>query len=298
MGFFVKQRLLDYKKYKLDIWGIVRNSFLIEDKWKKYNYLKLMKKYKMYKEAKKRNLKDENKRDKRLFKILNQRFLYKTKLLRNLTKVVFNLKPSKKANKICFFFFDRRKRRINLEWWKKKYFIYEVRDFYIKRKRYHYKKEFSDLRLAKNFYIMYTYRQLRRIAKKAKKKDGVFEYNYISLMELKLPSFIYRTSLLPNMFESINFIKGNNVAVNKIFRPLIFFSVKRMDIVTFRVWEKSYIYWNFYKRLRRRAFLFSFPKYIYISIIFFFIICLNMPRKMDIINPISIDFYKASSFLV
>jgi hypothetical protein len=32
MSFFVKQKLLDYKKYKLDIWGIVRNSFLIKDK--------------------------------------------------------------------------------------------------------------------------------------------------------------------------------------------------------------------------------------------------------------------------
>jgi len=30
MGFFIKQRLSVYKKYKLDIWGIVRNSFLIE----------------------------------------------------------------------------------------------------------------------------------------------------------------------------------------------------------------------------------------------------------------------------
>ena len=35
MGFFVKQKLLDYKKYKLDIWGTVRNSFLIEKKTEK-----------------------------------------------------------------------------------------------------------------------------------------------------------------------------------------------------------------------------------------------------------------------
>jgi hypothetical protein len=70
-----------------------------------------------------------------------------------------------------------------------------------------------------------------------------------------------------------------------------------MDIVTFRVWEKGYIYWNFYIRLRKKAFLFFFPKYMYISIAFFFIICLNVPQKSDIINPISMDFYKASSFL-
>jgi hypothetical protein len=86
------------------------------------------------------------------------------------------------------------------------------------------------------------------------------------------------------------------VAINKIFCSFIFFSVKTMDIVTFRVWEKSYIYWNFYKRLKKKAFLFSFPKYMYVSIVFFFLICLNIPRKNDIINPITMDFYKASSF--
>jgi len=110
-----------------------------------------------------------------------------------------------------------------------------VRDLYIKRKRYNYKKEFSDLRLAKKFYIMYTYKQLKKIVKKAKKSDGIFEQNYISIMECKLPAYIYRSSLLPNMFESINYIKGNNIAVNKLFRPYIYFTVKIMDIITFRI---------------------------------------------------------------
>jgi len=29
--YFAKQRLSDYKKYKLDMWGLIRNSFLIEE---------------------------------------------------------------------------------------------------------------------------------------------------------------------------------------------------------------------------------------------------------------------------
>jgi hypothetical protein len=78
---------------------------------------------------------------------------------------------------------------------------------------------------------------------------------------------------------------------------MIFFVVKIMDIVTFRAWEKSYIYWSFFIRLKKKAFLFFFPKYMYISFIFFFIICLNYPKKIDIINPIPMDFYKASSFI-
>jgi ribosomal protein S4 len=82
---------------------------------------------------------------------------------------------------------------------------------------------------------MYTFKQLRKIVKKAKKKDGLFEQNFISFMECKLPSFIYRSSFLSNMFESIYYIKKNNVAINKNFCSFIFFSVKSMDIITFRV---------------------------------------------------------------
>jgi ribosomal protein S4 len=64
---------------------------------------------------------------------------------------------------------------------------------------------------------MYTFKQLKKVVKKAKKKDGLFEQNFIILMECKLPSFIYRSSFLPNMFESIHYIKNSNVAVNKKF---------------------------------------------------------------------------------
>jgi len=117
-----------------------------------------------------------------------------------------------------------------------------VRDLYVKKKRYTYKKEFTEIRIAKNFFIMYTLKQLKKLVKKAKKKDGLFEQNLISIMECKLSSFIYRSSFLPNMFESMHYVKNSNIAINKIFRTSIYYPVQVMDIVTFRVWEKSYIY--------------------------------------------------------
>lgn len=296
----IKQRLIDYKKYKLDIWGLIRNSFLIENiKWRKFVYFKLIKKYKMYKSAIIHNKKKKKlgKYTNLIYSNFNSNYLFKVKMYRSLLKKVFKIKPSKKMNRICLFFFNKKKRQKNIDWWKKKYFIYEVRDLYVKKKKYNFKKEFSDVRLARIFYVTHTYKQLYKLVKKAKRKNGMFETNLISIMECRLPSFIYRSSFLSNMFESIYFIKNNNIAVNKIFRSSIYFVVKLMDIITFRVWEKSYIYWNFFIRLKKKAFLFFFPKYMYISIIFFFIICLNMPKKYDIINPIPMDFYKASSFL-
>ena len=67
----------------------------------------------MYMEAKKYNLK--RKKEKKYSIILNHRYLYKIKLLRYLIKKIFYLKPSKKMNKICFFFFNKKKRRMNFE---------------------------------------------------------------------------------------------------------------------------------------------------------------------------------------
>jgi len=110
-----------------------------------------------------------------------------------------------------------------------------VRDSYVKKKRRIQKKEFIDIRLARNFYIIYTLKDLKKLVKKAKKKDGLFEQNLISFIECALPSFIYRSSFLPNMFESIEYIKNGNIAINKTFCSFIFFSVKIMDIITFRI---------------------------------------------------------------
>lgn len=116
---------------------------------------------------------------------------------------------------------------------------------------------------------MYTFKKLKKIVKKSKKKDGLFEQNFIGFMECNLPSFIYRSSFLPNMFESIQYVKNSNIAINKIFRSFIFFSIKAMDIVTFRIWEKSYIYWNFHKRLKKKLFYFFFLNICIYLLLFF-----------------------------
>jgi ribosomal protein S4 len=58
---------------------------------------------------------------------------------------------------------------------------------------------------------MYTYKQLKKITYKAKLQSGVFEHNYITIIESKLPSYIYRISLFPTLFESLEFVKSNNV---------------------------------------------------------------------------------------
>jgi ribosomal protein S4 len=93
----------------------------------------------------------------------------------------------------------------------KKPFIYEPRVPFIVAKKFRIKKQLIGVQIIKLFYVLYNFRQLSNIGKKAKKQEGVFEHNFLTIIEAKLPSFIYRTSLFSNLFDSIKFVKQNNV---------------------------------------------------------------------------------------
>jgi hypothetical protein len=161
-------------------------------------------------------------------------------LLSLLNNYIFKLGISLKMNKIFLLFLSKKK--LQQKTYFRKPFIYETREPIIRFKTRRMNYQFVSLRVIKLFYVMYSYRQLKQIAKKAKSKFGIFEQNYLYIMECKLPSFIYRTSLFSNLFESIKFVNGGNVWINKQFKPLLYYSVKLYDIVGFRVVYKGYVF--------------------------------------------------------
>jgi ribosomal protein S4 len=107
------------------------------------------------------------------------------------------------------FFFEKKKQYKKIYY--RKRFIYDIRESFKAKKKYFTRTQFATLRITRLFYIIYTYKQLKILCKKAKKMDGLFQQNYILLMECKLPTFIYRSSFLPNMFFCLSFIKDNNI---------------------------------------------------------------------------------------
>jgi hypothetical protein len=130
-------------------------------------------------------------------------------LLNLLHNNVFKLVISLKMYKIFYIFLNKKKLQQKLYF--RKPFIYETREPVVHHKKSRINYQFVTLRVIKLFYVMYSYRQLKQIARKAKSQFGVFEHNYLYIMECKLPSYIYRTSLISNIFESIKFVKGGNV---------------------------------------------------------------------------------------
>lgn len=147
-------------------------------------------------------------------------FVLKTKIKKKLLIIAKKLMKRKKKRKKIYF---------------RAPFIYEVRNKVYRRKLYFTKTQFLSLRVARLFYIMYNYKHLKKLNYKAKKQDGFFEQNYIALMECKLASMIYRSSFFSNMFESIAFVKNNNVWINKHFVPFVYYIVNVMDLVGFRI---------------------------------------------------------------
>ena len=90
-------------------------------------------------------------------------------------------------------------------------FIYEPRIPLASRRKRQINVEYTTHRLLKIFCVMYNYNQLRKLVLKAKGQNGVFEHNFITIIESKLPSYLYRSSLFPTIFESLSFVKQANV---------------------------------------------------------------------------------------
>lgn len=330
MAFYAKQKLLYYKKYRTDIWGCFKNTLLgIADNTvyktgnilyriknlkkfifytnKEYFYYfdKLKEKVKIYK--KKFKLKHKDIKWNKFFKkkkvngiylsLIRPRYKAFLRLMFyiNLWKSVFKIVGSNKMQKIIDLFMI--KKQIKEKVYFKRPFIYEPRVPFLGKKKIVIKGPFMDIYMLRLFYIIYTFKQLSHMAKKIKNKKGIFEQNFLTVLEAKLPSFMYRTSFFSTLFESLKFVKQNNIWINKKFKPFVFYTVKLFDIVGFRILYKSYIFWNFFKRLRRRAFLFIFPLCFYISLSFFFIILIRRITLKDLINTFNMDYYAILSYM-
>jgi hypothetical protein len=321
MAYLARQRLNHYKRFKIDIWGFFKNTLqVLHDKtiyknykagkffrrltylWKpikwgyrkeKYKAIQMEKLYKI-KKIDQETIKNIRKE---FYALKRKRLCYLIKLI-NYNNLWFNFMKTvitKRLSIIIQSFMKRRVKQIKIFY--RRPFIYESRisSSGVRRKRIN--AMFLTLRYIKLFYLIYSFKQLKKIAHKAKFQDGVFEHNYLLIIESKLPSYIYRTSFFPTLFDSLDFVKGGNVWINKKYNPNIHFCVKLNDIVGFRVLYKSYIFWSFYRRLRRKAFLFIFSRCIFVSFKFLFTILISRFTKRDIINSFNFDYYRVANYI-
>lgn len=158
------------------------------------------------------------------------------------------------------------------------------------------KERFISLRLVKLFYITFSYRQFRQLALTMRSKIGAFEENYLLALEGRLLSYLYRTSLMTNPFQCIEFIKRGNILINFRLENHYNFRVPINTLVTFSSYGKRLIYMNVIPRLKAKRTLFNVPKYMYLSYIFLYSYMTRPPRGTDLIFPVAIDMYRATGY--
>jgi ribosomal protein S4 len=166
-----------------------------------------------------------------------------------------------------------------------------------RRKIRYLKKRFVSLRVVKLFYLTLTYKHFKRIGRLAKKKDGLFEQQFCLLLEGRLISFLYRTSFVTNMFESLYLVKRSFILLDR--QPVNFVNmpVKLFQILSFAPSIKIKMYFDYayqllyYKRTLNRP-----PRYMFISYWFLFAYMRKLPYREQLSFPAPIDIYRATGF--
>ena len=188
------------------------------------------------------------------------------------------------------------KKKLELRRIRKKPFVYRIDLIQKKIVRKKLKWRFVTLRLVKFYYSLLTYKQFRKLARLAKKKDGLYEQNFILFLEGRLVNFLYRSSLIENVFKSLYYIKGGFVSLNKVvltypnekcqlFDFLSFLPIILYEIILFYVF-----------RLTMRLLLHPPARFIFVSWVFFFCFMYKAPKKQDIPNRKIIDLYRLTGY--
>lgn len=163
---------------------------------------------------------------------------------------------------------------------------------FFKRWKYRY----VTLRLIKIYYVFLKERSFRRMARLAKRTAGLFQSNFLLLLEGRLLHFLYRTGFVDTLFKSFYIIKSGFVSINS--KVVTFFNtgVKVFDIVSFSPILMPYIYTDYLSRLYYFLLLHPPMRCIYVSYIFLFFFFFKNPKKRDVPKPLFIDMYRLCGY--
>lgn len=278
---FIRNKFIKYKNYQEKLLFIKKIEFLVKHKKARIKLAKAFKKLHI-------NIKDNQKFG--LYWYFNKR------------KVDFNriiLFKSKFVSKICSFFFKLFLERQEYKNWRKKRYVYRIDVIKPQKKKHFFKKKFISLRLVKLFYLTLSYKAFRKLSLKAKKQDGLFESNFLFLLESRIVPIVYRSGLAFNMFEILSLVRTAQVYVNKVLYNNLNFSVKVFDLISFSSKVSRYLYLSLLSRLlrrRKKSILFNSSKFLFVSYKLMCFFLKRHPKEKDLIFPVGVDIYRATGF--
>jgi len=152
------------------------------------------------------------------------------------------------------------------------------------------------LRLVKLFYLTFHYHQFRQLAQRTRRLEGCFEHNFLLALEGRLVSFIYRTSLMPNLFQCIKLVRSGGILVDGCLQNHPNYSIGYNVLINFLPLTKKLIYLSLLYRLVHKLFLFNPPRYMFVSYVFLYCYMKRPPQRRDLVFPIALDMYRATGY--
>lgn len=203
---------------------------------------------------------------------------------------------SRRLSRLIDFFFKAEERRRRRRRERGRRFVYQLKvaDRYKRRKAL--KQRFVSLRLIKLYYITYSYRQFRTLARTMRRRHGLFEENFLLALESRVAPLIYRMTFLASPFQCLDFVRQGHVFVAGRCRHRPDDRVGLHQLVSLGGLGRRWIYHELAHRLGRRRLLFNVPPYLFVSFFFLFGYQRRPPVRRDLIFPVAVDFYRATGY--
>ncbi len=227
----------------------------------------------------------------KFYSMLSKRGIFSSKL-----KYFEIPKPSKRMSRICGLFWSFRERKRQYIESQLNRYIYRLDLIAPLPVRKRKSRRVVHNYLVRLFYIIFTPRQFKRLAKKASKRPGLFKENYLCLLEGRLCTVAYRAGFFGTLFEALLFTRNGTMWVDGKYIKSIYYSIKPLQILGFNPVYKGTIFWSLLRRLNRRLILTNCPNYMYISYTFLFFFWKRVPGEVELINPVSVDMLRLCGY--
>lgn len=264
MVLLIRHRYAHYRRYLLDIWGVVRVGTMDLEQPES----------------------DVSERDSEEKKAWMGRY--------RLPKFIDQ--GSRRKTRLLLFFYRLWERRRLRRYKRTRKFVYRIELRGPQRFRRYRRPTFLAVRLVRLFYLTYNYRQLRRLILSAHGRAGFYEENLAFLLESRLMCFLYRTGFVSTLFSSIDCIRYNLVILNDRSINFIHYKVKLGDLLFFTTQGVAAIYPRLLKRLRKRTSFFPPAPFLFVS---FSLLCAyytRAPQIRQLIFPLRMNLHSVVNY--
>jgi len=154
MVIVVKNKLLLYRRFKVDIWGLCKSHMVFSSK-RGSNY--------------------------------RSKYLVDSSVISRSLPYYMRFVSNNRIKRICVQFLTIREKRIIMSYERRYNYVYDLSQSKQFEIVYKLKKDFAEIRLFQYFYVIFRYRHFRRITRKARRKLGLFESWFMYYLECTLP---------------------------------------------------------------------------------------------------------------